>query len=762
MRREKIAVYGVVQGVGFRPFVVRLARRLHLAGFVKNVPGGVEIEAEGSQNRLNDFVRRLTEEAPPLARIAHIKRTPLKPCNQKGFAVKPSTRRGRKCVLLPPDVATCDACLQEVFDPKNRRYLYPFTNCTNCGPRYTIVLDLPYDRDRTTMREFAMCEECRREYDDITDRRYHAQPNACHICGPHVWLCDSRGRRISAEDPIRRAVKMLKDGKILAIKGMGGFHIACDPQNDKVLRRLRERKKRPAKPFALMVANAETARRFVHLSPAAEELFNSWRAPIVLAPKNKDAPVSQLVAPNLSDLGVMLPYTPLHHILLHTNFEALVMTSGNRAEEPTIHENGVALDDLSDFVDAFLLHNRPISVQNDDSVVRDMFEDCVMVRRARGWVPEPVELPLAPPSLVALGAEEKNTICLTRLKEAFISQHLGDMHNLRTYQAFEATLEHIKRLFQIKPTLVVHDMHPDYFTTKHAVRMGLRRLAVQHHHAHILSCLAEHGLKEPVIGVAYDGVGYGADGTVWGAEILFVDGARYKRIGTWRQIALAGGEAAIRKTWKVAVAVLYDIFGGRMHDVDIPLFSVVKAEDVEAVLSMLKAQVAVVGATSMGRWFDAAAAICGICFTNTYEGQAPAELEAALWKLIKRDIPKNPYRYPYSVRREGERFVADPSDAVVALVGDVASGRDCGEIALGWHEMVASATVDLVRAASQRFPTKTVVLSGGSFQNRFLHLRIRQLLQQNGFRVLTHTNVPPNDGGVSLGQALFAAFASRR
>ena len=762
MRRERITVFGVVQGVGFRPFVVRLARRLRLAGFVKNVPGGVEIEVEGSQSRLDDFSRCLTKEAPPLARITHIKRTPVEPRNQKEFLVKPSTKRGRKRVLLPPDVATCSACLKEVFDPNDRRYRYPFTNCTDCGPRYTIVLDLPYDRDRTTMRDFMMCEECRREYDDIGDRRYHAQPNACPACGPCVWLCDSRGKRIAVKDPIERAVRMLKEGKILAIKGLGGFHIACDPQNDKALRRLRERKRRPAKPFALMVATADSARRYVHLSSAAEELLKSWRAPIVLAPKNDNAPVSQLVAPNLSDLGVMLPYTPLHHLLLRDNFEALVMTSGNRAEEPTIHKNDVALDDLSDFVDAFLLHNRPISVQNDDSVVRDMFEDCVMVRRARGWVPEPVELPLAPPSLVALGAEEKNTICLTRFKEAFISQHLGDMRNLRTYQAFEATLEHIKRLFQIRPNVVVHDMHPDYFTTKHAARMGLRRLAVQHHHAHILSCLAEHGVKEPVIGVAYDGVGYGADGTIWGAEILFVDGARYRRVGTWRQIALAGGEAAIRNTWRTAVAVLYDIFGGRMHDVDIPLFGVVKAEDVEAVLSMLRAQVAVVGATSMGRWFDAAAAICGLCFTNTYEGQAPAELEAALWKLLKRDIPKEPYRYPYSVRRQGECFVADPSDAVVALVKDVASGRDCGEMALGWHEMVAAATVDLVRAASQRFTTKTVVLSGGSFQNRFLHLRIRQLLQQNGFRVLTHTNVPPNDGGISLGQALFAAFASRR
>lgn len=762
MKREKIFVRGTVQGVGFRPFVVRLAHNMRLAGFVRNVPGGVEIEVEGEKGVIEEFVRCLVEDAPPLARIETIIRKPKRPIKDGAFTVRPSSRRGRKRVLLPPDVATCKECLAEVFEPSNRRFRYPFTNCTNCGPRYTIATDLPYDRDRTTMRNFKMCSDCRREYTTITDRRYHAQPNACPVCGPRVWLTDPHGRRIPTKDPLKKAVEMLRRGKILAIKGLGGFHLACDPRNEKALKELRRRKRRPAKPFAIMVADEKTAQKFVTLSPSAAEMLSSWRAPILLAPKKNSSPVHHLVAPALSDLGVMLPYTPLHHILLRGNFDALVMTSGNRHNEPTIHENRTALDDLADFVDAFLMHDRPIAVQNDDSVVRDMFDGCVMVRRARGWVPEPITLPRKPPSLVALGAEEKNTFSLTRDEEVFLSQHLGDMHNLRTYQAFERTLNHLICLLQINPKLIVHDMHPDYLTTKHAAKMGLRRIAVQHHHAHILSCLAENRYDGPVIGVSYDGVGYGEDGKIWGAEILFVEGARYERVGSWRRILLAGGEAAIRQPWRTAVAVLYDVFGGRMHDLNIPLFDMVKADLVETVLSMFKSGVAVVEATSMGRLFDAVAAVCGLCLENTYEGQAPAELESRLWSILSNQMPRNPYRYSYSIRRNGNLFVVDPSDGVVALVGDVASGRDVGEISLGWHEMVCQATVEVVRAAAARFNSKTVALSGGSFQNRYLHLRLSQLLTEEGFTVLTHKNVPPNDGGISLGQAFFAAYRGAR
>ncbi len=761
-RRLRIDVLGRVQGVGYRPFVYRLAKREGVSGWVMNTPAGVAMEAEGESETLERFVTALKSEAPPLAVVESVTEREVRPTGEDGFRLRRSSLRGRKEVLLPPDVATCAACFAEVFDPRDRRHLYPFTNCTDCGPRYTIAEDLPYDRSRTTMRGFSMCENCRREYDDPANRRFHAQPNACPVCGPKVWLVDARGRKVRCGDPIRRMQELLKAGEVVAIKGLGGFHLAVNAADEKAVARLRERKRRPFKPLALMVEDMATVERLCRPSAAEREALLSWRAPIVLVPKRSGAPVVDAVAPNVAEFGVMLPYTPLHHVLMRHRFGALVMTSGNRQDEPTIHEDDVALSDLAGVADHFLLHDRPITVQNDDSVMRLFGDSQVLIRRARGWVPEPVSLPVKGKSLLALGAEEKNTVCVTRGRDAFCSQHLGDMRNLRTFEAFERVIDHLRRLLQVSPTLVVHDMHPGYFTSKHAVRMGMKTVAVQHHHAHVLACLAEHGLNRPVIGVCYDGVGYGADGTVWGAEFLLVDGVRYRREAKWSEILLAGGEAAIKQPWRTALALLYGVFGGRLRDADVPLFGVVSDSRITAVESMLRTGTACVSATSMGRLFDGAAALAGVCYENTYEGQAPCEFEALLSDLFDEPPPASERlpHYHYGIDRRDGVFTVDVQNMMIGLVGDTASGRPRSEISLAFHETVARATAEVCHFLRERLGIETVVLTGGSFQNRFLTMRVRSFLEADGMTVLTHSLVPPNDAGISLGQAYYGLLLS--
>lgn len=763
--RWAIDVRGQVQGVGFRPFVYRLALRHNISGHISNTPFGVHIEAQGTEKALLDFKEALLEEKPPLAEIQNTLIKPLKTKDETGFLVKESGMRGRKEVIIPPDVATCKSCLSEVFNPEDRRYLYPFTNCTDCGPRYTIVEDVPYDRERTTMRIFKMCPACLKEYDEPSDRRFHAQPNACKVCGPSVYLLDKEGRKVDCADAIKETVKLLKEGKIVAIKGLGGFHLACDATNAEAVNELRRRKRRPFKPFAVMAAELPVVKEFVNLNEKEEELLTSWRAPIVLCRKKDKSLIAESVAPNLSEIGVMLAYTPLHSILLRNNFLALVMTSGNLQDEPTIKDESVALSDIKQIADYFLSHNRPIVVHNDDSVLRVMKDKPVLIRRARGWVPQPLKLPVpSSKDVLALGAEEKNTITITRENEAFISQHLGDMRNLRTFEAFENVLKHLKNILQTEPQIVVRDMHPDYFTSKFAKRFSLPVISVQHHHAHILSCLAENKTVKPVIGVCFDGIGYGEDGTIWGCEFLYVSGCRYERFGQLKEIPLPGGETAIKQPWRTAVAILFDIFGSRMLDIDLPMFKHIPEENIETVLRILEQGSNIPYASSLGRFFDSVAALCGICYENSYEGQAPAELESLLYKNLsdipdaKEDVP----RYHYRFAHRDETLVLETEDIIVSVLSDLTAKKKVEEISLSFHETICRATVDMCKYGAERYRIKRVALSGGSFQNRYLYLRTKYLLEAQGFETLTHSEVPPNDAGISLGQALYAKLLKKR
>ncbi|MCX7703561.1 MAG: carbamoyltransferase HypF [Planctomycetota bacterium] len=763
--RWSVDVRGRVQGVGFRPFVYRIAQRHKIGGYVTNTPYGVHIEVEGTKKSLTSFKNALVKEKPPLAEIRNIFIKPMKTKGETDFVVKESKKKGRKEVVVPPDVSVCKNCQEELFSPKDRRFGYPFINCTDCGPRFTIVEDVPYDRERTTMKEFEMCTDCRREYEDPSDRRFHAQPDACAVCGPFVYLLDSEGKRVECREPIEEAAKLLKEGKIIAIKGLGGFHLACDGTNPEAVKNLRMRKRRPYKPLAIMVSSLEEARKVVKMNGVEEELLTSWRAPILLCQKRENSNLAENLAPHLAEAGVMLAYTPLHLLLLHQVARPLVMTSGNRQDEPTIKDETVALSDLKGIADYFLSHNRPIVVHNDDSVVRVMGETPVMIRRARGWTPQAIKLPALPSrDVLSLGAEEKNTITLTRYDEAFISQHLGDMRNLRTFEAFENVLNHFKRILQVEPQVVVCDMHPNYFTTKFSKRFSLPVLQVQHHHAHILSCLAENNTTKPVLGVCFDGIGYGADGKIWGCEFIYVNGRHYERFGHLKEIALPGGESAIKQPWRTAVAQLFSMFGSRMLDLSLPMFEQIPNTHIEPVLQLLQQNLNIPYASSLGRFFDSVAALCGVCYENSYEGQAPAELESLLYKIIS-SIPEhkeNVNRYHYKISYKEETAILETEEILASILSDIAAKRRVEEISLSFHETICRAAVELCKFGAEKYAIKRVALSGGSFQNRYLYLRTKYLLEAQGFEVLTHSQVPPNDAGISLGQALFAKLAKNR
>jgi len=747
---QAIHITGVVQGVGFRPFVYNLATRCDLSGWVNNSPDGVHIQVDGSPNGIGAFLTALENEPPPLAHIESITAVDCQPEGYISFEIVPSTHAGEINQAVSPDVTLCEDCQQELLDPTDRRFQYPFINCTNCGPRFTIIRAMPYDRPATTMSEFEMCPECREEYSDPSNRRFHAQPIACPECGPSLWLSDYAGNVLARGDnALRQAVDLLRAGSIAAIKGLGGFHLACDAANDEAVRELRRRKGRIDKPFALMMRDINMVEQYCIVSNEECDLLTSKERPVVILQRLPDAGLSPEIAPGQRTIGVMLPYTPLHLLLFEGETPIpLVMTSGNLSGEPIITENGEVLRALEAVADVFLLHDREIHIRADDSVVRHASQGVMPIRRSRGYVPTELTLPLLGPNVLAVGAELKNTICLTRDSHAVVSQHIGDVDTLGSLQAFEETTAHFEDLYGIRPDVLACDLHPDYLPSKfahqRAMDAGIPLVAVQHHHAHIASCLAEHGHpgNRPVIGVAFDGMGLGTDGTIWGGEFLVANYADFQRVSHLKTVPLPGGDKATHHISRCGLAYLYT--SHIEPDVDLPLFENMTVEELRIIKQQMQTGVNAPLTSSMGRLFDAVASILGLRQVVQYEGQAAIELEAAVDPLEHRV-------YPFEVGNE-----IDVSPMLHMLLADLRNGVSIGEIAARFHNCLSQMIVENVLHIREMYPLGEVVLSGGVFQNVTLLSQTTEKLQRAGFKVLTHHKVPPNDGGLSLGQAVVA------
>ncbi|MBI5523024.1 MAG: carbamoyltransferase HypF [Desulfarculus sp.] len=760
--REQARVSGVVQGVGFRPFVHNLARDLGLSGWVTNTAAGVELAVQGPAPAIEEFFHRLEAEAPPLALIQEVGRQPLEPlAGQSGFVILAS-QAGTRRTLISPDSAVCSACLAEMRDPADRRHGYAFINCTHCGPRYTIIKDIPYDRPLTTMAPFVMCPACQAEYDDPANRRFHAQPNACPACGPRLWLAGAAGREMAVADPIAEAASALRQGLIVAIKGLGGFHLAVDPFNEEAVARLRGRKLREEKPLALMVAGLDAARALAHLDALAQEALSSRQRPIVLAPMREGTGLAPSLNPRNRLLGLMLPYTPLHHLLMDQGFTALVMTSGNVSDEPICLDNAEALCRIGGqapcgaIADLFLLHDRDIYLRSDDSVVRSLGGALRQIRRSRGYAPAP--LTLAPglvaedaPPVLAVGALLKNTLCLLRGRQAFVSQHVGDLENLETLGFFELTAGHLARILEAQPTLLACDLHPDYLSTRWALEQGLPVVMVQHHHAHAVAVMAEHGLSGEVLGLSLDGTGYGPDRTVWGGELLAAQAHTYRRLGHLRHLYLPGGDRAVKEPWRVGLALLLQVLGESAAGLDLGLIKS-HGQHLPLLARMVGQGINSPATSSLGRLFDGVAALSGLRTQVAYEGQAAIELEQAL-------DPGEQGAYPFGVLDERGLLVLDWQPALQALVADLLAGATPGVVSARFHQGLTQGLAAWARAAAERTGLERVCLGGGCLHNAYLLERLPPLLTARGLQVFTPALLPAGDGGLSLGQALAAAQA---
>jgi hydrogenase maturation protein HypF len=766
--RARARVEGTVQGVGFRPFVYRLAREEGLAGYVLNDEHGVLLEVEGDIPAVERFLARLSAETPPLATIDAVACDRLPLTGEREFKIVPSTRGGAADALVTPDWATCPDCLSELADPADRRYRYPFINCTNCGPRFTIVRDVPYDRPSTTMASFVMCSRCRREYEDPSDRRFHAQPNACPACGPRLRVLDAGGDPQAtggAVDPIGWIAARLAGGAVVAVKGLGGFHLVCDAADERAVAALRAGKHREDKPFALMVGDLDRAAALVALGAQERRLLGSGPRPIVLAARRTDAPVAAAVAPGASELGVMLPYTPLHALLL-SDFAAatadgragLVMTSGNVSDEPIAYRDDDALARLSVIADLFLIHDREIETRTDDSVVRvariGARRATLTLRRSRGYVPGHLRLPVSVAApVLACGAEQKNTFCVAKGDRAWVGHHIGDLEHYPTLQAFREGIQHFERLFAVAPQTVVHDLHPDYLSTQYALeREGVELVGVQHHHAHLAACLAEHGISAtPVVGAIFDGTGYGSDGSIWGGELLVGDLAGVDRAGSLWPVRMPGGAAAVRQPWRMACAWLAEA-SGEPRSLPRGLAGAVNPGRWRAVAQIGSSPAVSPVTSSMGRLFDAVGALCGLVIEASYEGQAAIELEAAAWRAGAR-------HGSYVIElTDGERGrLLDPRAALREIAADLDSGTPPPTVAARFHAGVAAVTVAALTGIASERGVDTAVLSGGVFQNRMLLESVASGALAAGLRVLIPERLPPNDGGISFGQAAVAA-----
>ena len=750
--RKQIQVRGIVQGVGFRPFVYRLAHRFHLHGHVRNTGDGVLMEVEGAPQPIEEFLAGVACEHPPLAHIAETVVTELEPTGETGFAVQPTREEQPRFTLVSPDLATCSDCCREFTDPRDRRFGYPFINCTNCGPRYSIIRDLPYDRPATSMAGFRMCPRCQAEYENPDSRRFHAEPNACAACGPSLSLESPGGIPVTETAAVfAEARRLLAGGRILAAKGLGGFQLACDAGNDDAVRLLRQRKRRPDKPFAVMVAGLEQAKRLCFVAAADREALLSPERPIVILERRRDAAISEAVAPGNRTLGVMLPYTPLHALLFDgVSPRALVMTSGNISEEPIVTNNEDARRLLAAVADAFLFHDRDIHVRVDDSVVRTFERRPRALRRARGYAPKPIDLGRDFGQVLACGGELKNTFCLTKGRYALVSQHIGDLENYETLKFFRETLDHMKELFRVEPRVVAHDLHPDYLSTRFARELPhVERIAVQHHHAHIAACMAENGLRDKVIGVAFDGTGYGTDGKIWGGEFLVADYAGFERRAHLRYVPLAGGDAAVREPWRAALSYLIEAFGAVP---ELPIFHTVAKEREDIVEAMIRHRRNTVETSSCGRLFDAVAAIVGLRANVSFEGQAAIQLETIAEAGITAP-------YPFEIEMS-EPWQIDMRPAIRAIVNEVRRGVRAAVVSARFHDTMAAAITEVCLLLRRSDGLNRVCLSGGTFQNVFLLSRSVTALRRHGFEVFLHSKVPTNDGGLSLGQAVVAAALS--
>lgn len=767
LRLAHINVRGIVQGVGFRPFVYGLATKHNLKGWVYNTSEDVKIAVEGEAEAVEKFRLELQTKAPPLARIEDIAVTYYPPTGYKGFEIRPSIAEEGKYQLISPDIATCKACLSELLNPNDRRYRYPFINCTNCGPRFTIIEDMPYDRPKTAMRYFHMCPQCQAEYDSPQNRRFHAQPNACPQCSPKVELVDAQGKTVANSDPIANAGQFLKQGKIVAIKGLGGFLLACDASNETAVKTLRQRKKRPFKPLAIMVANMDEVKKHCYVSPEEQNLLSSPQCPIVLMRWKGNSPVSREVAPNLEYLGVMLPYTPLHHILLKDTRLPLVMTSGNLGEEPIAKDNDEALRKLSGIADYFLIHNRDIYSSYDDSVAMVEGKTSQLIRRARSYAPYPIHLKFKAKQVLGCGAQMKNTFCLTRDNHAFLSQHIGDLENIETLEHFAHTISLYKKLFRIEPEIIAHDLHPDYLSTNYARELGatgVKLIPVQHHHAHVASCMADNGLETPVIGVAFDGTGFGSDGYIWGGEFLVGDYNSFNRVGHLEYLPLPGGDAAIKNPYRIAISYLLSLLGE--NDLNTVIESAAKQLQSACIKQVGELEIQIIKhqietglnsplTSSMGRLFDAISALIGIRDKIDYEGQAAVELEMVAYRGNHTDSNES---YPYHIIKDKGVRIVKLGGLLSAIIADLAQNVPQEGISIRFHNTIAQIANEMCQLIASDTGIKQVALSGGVFQNRLLLRKMINLLETSGFRVFTHRQVPCNDGGISLGQAVIANF----
>ncbi len=761
--RRQIEVSGIVQGVGFRPYVYRLATGRQLSGTIRNTSAGVTIEIQGPVEAVQDFVERLPAEAPPLARITGLAVRALSCNDDQDFRIVPSREGEEVRTLISPDIAVCPDCLREMFDANDRRYRYSFINCTNCGPRFTIVRDIPYDRASTSMAAFSMCAACLAEYENPLDRRFHAQPNACWQCGPQVELWDKSGKKVECRDPIAEAAGELQAGLVVAVKGLGGFHLAADAMNHAAVTLLRQRKRRVDKPFAVMVPDLQAAQEICELNETARTVLQSMQRSIVLLPKKQPSAIPDEVAPFNHDLGILLPYTPLHYLLFgEGGFKALVMTSGNLSEEPIAIDNREAVRRLNGLADYFLVHNRDILLRCDDSVVRVAGGMARQFRRSRGFVPVPVFLKNDQPAVLAVGGELKNTICLTKGKHAFLSQHVGDLENVESYSFFHEAVEHLERILEIRPEIVAYDLHPDYFSAKWALQQSAVSLVgVQHHHAHVASCMAENHLEGGVIGFALDGTGYGTDGNIWGGEVLIAGYGDFERAAHFEYVPLPGGAAAIREPWRMAVSYLTHHFGreylkNELLKQDIKFTRQLSPLKVDLLSRMMEQSVNSPLTSSCGRLFDAAAALVGIRQEVNYEAQAAIELEMAMGSSEITTL-EDDTAYPMKLVPDGDHWIIGTRPLFEALLADLGRNVPAGIISRRFHSGLVEGFVEIATLLRNKTALQRVCLSGGTFNNVYLSQRLETRLSEIGFDVFTQKEVPCGDGGLSLGQAVVAA-----
>lgn len=743
-----IVIKGVVQGVGFRPFVYRLAYKYGLKGWVLNSNEGLKVEVEGDEKRIFSFISDLKQNRPPISIVESIDVKKARLHRYREFSIRKSIGKGRNITLISPDISTCDQCLKDVMNKNNRRHNYPFTNCTDCGPRFSIIKNTPYDREKTTMKHFVMCSECKDEYENPLNRRFHAQPNACNVCGPQLALFKN-GKSEKVKEVISTTVRRLSSGGIVAIKGLGGFHIAVDASNEKKVKELRKRKNRPHKPFAVMMSNIKTVEKYCVITDKEKDILKSPRSPVVLLRKKKGSKIARSVAPSNPYLGVMLPYTPLHHLLFKRGkFDALVMTSGNRKDEPLVGEIEEAADNLIGIADYFLSHNRGIKNRNDDSVVFYSKDSPTIIRRSRGYAPYPILLDRKLEPTLGVGSELKNTFCLAEGEKAFISQHIGDLENLETFEFYKEMINKFKYWFKIEPQIVAYDLHPDYLSTRFAKELtGVKLIGVQHHCAHIASCMAENRIKKKVIGLSFDGTGYGTDGRIWGCEFLVGDYNGFERKGRLRYLPLPGGEVAIKKPYRIGIAyVLYLLGKDRLKN---ELFKGIDSREIEVIKKQIDRDINLTWTSSLGRLFDAVSGILRVCSSITFEAQAAMALE-----YEAKDTILSPY--DYEIVEKNGCFIIEPTKIIEGILYDYLHNINRSEISTRFHSTIIKFSKDICLRIRRETGIDKVVLSGGVFQNRLFLGGMIDELSNAKFEVFTQRLVPPNDGGISLGQVMIA------